>query len=72
MMVITTNNDRHQSCVYLFNMIVLIAGIFIAIMFFYYLDQKRKMRNERKRERTREKFDQMLQQLERRDRVHDK
>jgi len=42
---------------------IIIAGIFIAICLFYYLDQKRKRRNEKLQERKREKFEQLSRKL---------
>jgi hypothetical protein len=44
-------------------MAVIVAGIFIAFCLFYYLDQKRKVRNEQRRYRNREKFENLLKQV---------
>ena len=49
-------------------MAIILAGIFIAFCLFYYLDQKRKIRNEQRRERSLEKFKQLLVQLKQSDR----
>jgi hypothetical protein len=46
-------------------MAVVLAGIFLAFCLFYYLDQKRKIRNEQKHKKNREKFKQLLDQLKR-------
>jgi hypothetical protein len=46
-------------------MAILLAGIFIAICLFYYLDQKRKIRKEQLKERSREKFEHLLATLKR-------
>jgi hypothetical protein len=53
-------------------MIVVFAATFIAIAFFYYLDQKRKLRREQQRDRTHKKFEQLLQQLEHRKKLEKK
>lgn len=42
---------------------VIFGGIFIAFCLFYYLDQKRKIRNEKLYERNRKKIEQLLDQL---------
>jgi hypothetical protein len=42
---------------------VILVGIFIAFCLAYYLDKKRKIRNERLHERSKEKFEQLLDQL---------
>lgn len=44
-------------------MAIILAGIFIAFCLAYYLDQKRKIRNEKLHERNREKFEQLLSQI---------
>jgi hypothetical protein len=44
-------------------MIIILAGIFIAFGLFYYLDQKRKIRNRQRQDRNREKFEQLLNQV---------
>ena len=44
-------------------MAILLAGIFIAFCLFYYSDQKRKIRNEQLKERSREKFEHLLDTL---------
>jgi hypothetical protein len=42
---------------------VILGGVFIAFCLAYYLDQKRKIRNEKMHERNREKFEQLLGSL---------
>lgn len=44
-------------------MVIVLAGIFIAFCLAYYLDQKRKIENERRRERSQKKFENLLGQL---------
>jgi hypothetical protein len=44
-------------------MAIILAGIFIAFCLAYYLDQKRKIRNQKLHERNREKFEQLLDHL---------
>lgn len=46
---------------------LIIGGIFIAFCLFYYVDQKRKIRNERLHERSKEKFEQLIDQLKQSD-----
>jgi hypothetical protein len=53
-------------------MAIIVAGIFIAFCLFYYLDQKRKIRKEQLEERNREKFEQLLGSLKRRDKTESK
>jgi len=50
-------------------MVVVIAGIFIAFSFFYYLEQKRKIKSEPQKDRVHKKFQQLLQQLEHREKL---
>lgn len=40
-------------------MIIILAGTFVAFGLFYYLDQKRKIRNRHRQDRKREKFEQI-------------
>ena len=42
---------------------IILGGIFIGFCLAYYLDQKRKIRNEKLLERSMEKFEQLLDQL---------
>ena len=42
---------------------IILGGIFIGFCLAYYLDQKRKIRNEKLHERSMEKFEQLLDQL---------
>ena len=44
-------------------MAIIIAGIFIATGLFFYLERKRKIRNEQLHERNRQKFQQLLSTL---------
>jgi len=46
-------------------MAIILPGIFIAFCMAYCLDQKRKIRNQKLRERSKEKFEQLLGQLNR-------
>jgi hypothetical protein len=50
-------------------MAILLAGIFIAFCLAYFVDQKRKIRNERRRERSQKKFENMLDQLKQSERA---
>jgi hypothetical protein len=45
-------------------MLILITGIFLGIALFYYMAQKRRIRNEQRRIKSREKFTQLLSTLE--------
>jgi hypothetical protein len=53
-------------------MAIVLAGIFIAFCLAYYLDQKRKIRNEKLRERNKEKYEHLLDLLKKtgKDRDH--
>ena len=52
---------------YVCDMAIIFAGILIAFCLAYYLNQKRKIRNEKLHERNREKFEQLLDQLKKSD-----